>query len=351
METKNGQSYKQKRRGKYKRWNRGGKIPNLKPNSEPKPTRLARLAESVKSGLSKVWATVKSLPASVWSWIKAANIKNLFKKFFSLALLVLSFALASVAVMSGKQVHMEYLSWLSTGKIFKACTNEFCNGGTGTAFLVVAQSGNSYVLTNSHVCKMGKGKLYFNYIDGNGKSVTFSGRILEDSDETDLCLLENNSGNSGFYLDFSDVTRSSMLTVMGHPLGNPLTITQGFAVSREKVIIDIGVIFEESMPDDLKNFLGENLSPYLMDESQCQAKKNEIRVVNIAPHLSNGLAKICSLTFMSIKSTVDVRPGNSGSPVLSHWGTVSGIIFALNAHEKWSYFIEAKEIRKMLSKY
>ncbi len=286
----------------------------------------------------------------LWSSLKHRAL-SAFKKSFKLSLVFLSGLFLTAVIMGGRQIHSNYLSWATHGKVFKACANQYCNSGSGTAFLVRAASGKSFILTNSHVCRMGKGHLYLTYV-GSEKPVVFKSRVLKDSDETDLCLLENNSGNDGLFLDLSAVSYSDILTVMGHPMGDSLTVTQGHAVSVETIRIDIGIVLSDNLPEEAKAFLRRNYPYHLMEKAQCSEKKHKIREWPIIPYMPNVMVGICSLVIQdAVKSTIEVAPGSSGSPVLSYWGRVVGIIFAMNGPEKRSFFIGASEIKKFLSQH
>jgi S1-C subfamily serine protease len=152
--------------------------------------------------------------------------------------------------------------------------------GRGTGFHIKAPSGALFILTNAHVCKL----VDANTVVRNEGGVAYPARIVHIYSLEDLCLLTPIEG--GVALPFgSEPEYQQKVSIYGHPLGGPLSFSEGFVTSRV---------------DD--EFI----------------------------------------------SNAQIEPGSSGSPVLSG-DKVVGIVVALNPKNYNSFFISVDAIRGFIS--
>lgn len=168
--------------------------------------------------------------------------------------------------------------------------------GSGTGF-VVDYEDKQFLITNSHVCGLQlDGKLLAkSRADSFDYSVI---KILKDDPEHDICVLEAPENASGLSLhngfDIGDTVH-----VLGHPIGYPLHRNSGEIITQIMIQIDYS-----------RNIFIPEIR--LMDAFQLAAT---------------------------------ISPGNSGSPVVNHFGQVIGIIFAGSSINSYTaFFIHARHI-------
>ena len=210
------------------------------------------------------------------------------------------------------------------------------NGGGGTGFQVTAPSGQNYIMTNSHVCEgaltQSQSKDSLIVMDDSGNSIRR--KILENSDFTDLCLLEGLPGVEGLKLANRGPSLGDTEYIVGHPLLRPLSVSHGEVVGLKDVKIPIGQI--NSLEDELK----------------CDLPKNEI--ANIEVEIFGTVKvpfRLClNVTKSSFMTTVLIFPGNSGSPMVNMYGEVTGVAFAADA-TNWAYAVSLKDVRRLLLLY
>lgn len=192
----------------------------------------------------------------------------------------------------------------------------------GTGFLIQAPSGDVFTMTNRHICQLGRdGKLEAHWDNSERIEVL---NILEVHETADLCILTGVPGASGLILA-DELTWYDTLTAIGHPLLKPLTIAQGWAISRGQVdIVD---------PD--------------LSEAECSAEGGKPGTVS-TPF---GPLVICQQSFDGIETSIIAYPGNSGSPVFNPSGGVVGVIFASSSGTNWGVMVPLDTVQKMLAVY
>lgn len=201
------------------------------------------------------------------------------------------------------------------------------NGGTGV--LVQAPSGNTYLLTNSHICDRSKnGMVYIK----NSHYPLHERLILSNSLTSDLCVIQWSGPEQGFKLN-TKFKNHEPIIVVGHPLLKDLTISTGYISSLSQRV-------------ELIDFIIKN------DDQQCNKPKQFKKLIPIEFFgIIVGEIKACMLSLNGVFTTAPVRPGSSGSPVFNKNYEVIGLIFAGVELTNWSIMVPASDIVEFLKSF
>lgn len=192
--------------------------------------------------------------------------------------------------------------------------------GGGTGFLVNTPSGNTFILTNNHVCGLGNeaGMLLIDQ--------EYYAQIVASSPDHDLCLVSNPLNWDGISVA-SDSRDGQDVYIVGHPLLEPLALVKGQISGTMNVPIFIGY----NLPCDGKNDKKIDLSDDVMAAFF-------------------GITSACVRTYEAQATTLNILPGNSGSPVVNHEGRIVGVAFAGREDGPGrGYIVPLKYIQKFLS--
>ncbi len=279
------------------------------------------------------------------------KLLSLLPKARRLATSALSLALIAgslgLLVIKAPELHGHYLryevgsrTYMIKGKL---------DGGGGSGFQVKAASGQSYIVTNSHVCEGALGqsedKTALLVVKDDGTSLRR--RIIENSDFTDLCLLEGMPGVDGLSLS-SEPGLGETAYVVGHPRLRPLSVSSGQAVGRSDVQI---LAYVMPTGDSLLDLMLE-MTGMLNKEGKCELPKNQIVEIPVEMMGTEvGKIRLClNVTRSAYMTTIVIHPGNSGSPMVDMWGNVEGVAFASDG-TNWAYSVSLSDLRKFLSRY
>lgn len=259
------------------------------------------------------------------------SIKTLVDKVKGPVSTVLSALLfvASISYLSVKapELHNAYLRYKVGSKVYMI--KGHMKGGGGTGFAIKAPSGKSYIVTNSHVCEgaLTQSNDKTSLLVVGEESVTRR-KIIENSDFTDLCLLEGIPDVEGLSIG-TEPTLGEIEAIVGHPLLRPLSISKGEIVGAMDVYIPVGYATTE---EEIK---------------KCSERKNSIQDVDLGFIVVRACFNVTKDAYMS---TIIIYPGNSGSPVVSSTGSVVGVAFASD-HTNWAYIVSLKDLKEFLKTY
>ena len=245
----------------------------------------------------------------------------------------------SMVILGAKstELHSKWLRSRVESKIYRIKDSPTSGGGTG--FAVKAPSGNTYILTNDHVCGVSKDGEHVMVETESGAYI--SRRILSRSDFTDLCLVEAIPGVEGMSLG-SDPSPGDTLYVVGHPSLLPLTMIRGEYIGREDVDIIKGVISAKG-PD--------GVSIEVPGAKQCQGEKNVIEENDVQSFFGAYHVTFClNVTRAAYTTNAQIQPGSSGSPIFSFFGNVNGVIFA-GDQMGWGRAVSRTDIVRFLKMY
>lgn len=202
--------------------------------------------------------------------------------------------------------------------------------GNGSGVIINSEKSSSFVLTNAHVCEIAeKG---YTFVVKN--KIRYRVTHLKKSKEHDLCLMRV-TGDLNAKTKISDEIPKlfDKMTVMGHPRGGSLVITD--AVFSSNAIFQVNDI-ENGLPCDQipKELLPPRDRKYL--------KK-------ICKNYGGVFPSIVMLDSMIISAVV--MPGSSGSPVFNKKGQLTALIFGIRAGVDmagYAHAVPLKYIRQFL---
>ena len=221
------------------------------------------------------------------------------------------------------------------------------NGGGGTGFQVTAPSGTNYIVTNSHVCK------YIQEHDSAANAQTvvvvddagnwIRRRIIANSDQSDLCLVEGAPGIDGLSLG-SEPKVGDHVTIVGHPHLRPTTLSSGEVIGSEDTqLLD----YIMSVKDNL-------LLAFMLPtkDGKCDLPMNEIKTVPVPLNDGGGEVQLCLVNITGVYLTsVVIYSGNSGSPMVDFYGRVVGVAFAADDRDNYASVISLSDLKTFLAKY
>lgn len=243
---------------------------------------------------------------------------------------VLSFVVAGAVVASVffgtsilQNLHLQYIRYQS--KDIVTLLNE--RGGGGTGFVIKSPKGDLYILTNRHICRSTQsGKLFAIY-----REDTYLVNIVREYDLNDLCLVKAPESVHSHLKIAKSISLGERVFAVGHPLLEPITVTEGEISSNVTI----------SMPE------GYNVGP-----KDCSKPGMHLEDLSENPFaLFVGIRNVCIQDYDSQSSTLSIQPGNSGSPVLNIYGSVSAVVFAANESGTHSYLVPLSAIKDFLNAF
>lgn len=211
------------------------------------------------------------------------------------------------------------------------------NGGGGTGFAMKGASGESYIVTNDHVCEISKDKTTMLVIDDEGNALRRN--ILYRSEYSDLCLLEGIPGVEGLKLG-SRPSIGQIVAVVGHPALRPVTLSRGEIIGTQDISIIAALIGEKSVPMTIFGFP-------IYTKEECSLAKQKIVTVET---MFGPLAICVNITKGAYLSNALIQGGSSGSPVVNFWGNVIGVAFAGDDYG-WGVFVSYDDLKELLRMY
>lgn len=251
----------------------------------------------------------------------------MFKKFKSF--LKFSLSAAFVAVLIGGSIiqlsdfNHRFIRYRVGSKVVKIM--EPTKGG-GTGFHVKGKSGQTYILTNAHICEMSdKGQPLQVTLEGSDKPI--ERKVIFVSKEHDMCLMEPVPGVDGLTLA-KNVDIGEEITIVGHPNLRPLILSKGELVDKDATtrIAKFIVISEEL------------------------AKQCDGEIIDVMTFF--GPIPVCFSIDKAYQVAAISYPGNSGSPVVNKYGNVIGLLYAGRGDVvNDAYLVKLEFIKELLELY
>lgn len=224
-------------------------------------------------------------------------------------------------------LHEKYLVYVKGQSVVRITNEEGNHGGTGSH--IKAPSGEVYILTNAHVCEIGK-KTGSVFVAQDYYETKIERRIIAISQDTDLCLIEALPDNRSLTISSNPPYAQEQVYVLGHPKLYPLTISKGRIIAEvpEVRVLTALILTEE-------------------DEAACKAPKNRIEDIETI----FGKMHVCLIAIPGYLTTVTILPGNSGSPVVDKMGRLVAVAFAGDNSSNWGIFVTHSDIIQFLKYY
>lgn len=250
----------------------------------------------------------------------------------------------ALAVLKMPELHNKYYRAAVGSKVYMIRDSVRSGGGTG--FAIVAPSGQSYIMTNDHVCD----------VSSDGRTVLVTGdegsmrrNIVAHDENSDLCLIEGLPGVEGLPVAWSGPELGDTITVVGHPRLMPTHVAKGEMTGKETISIRMGPISVIDPRSGQEELISEQDGGIL--EKDCQMNKNSITTLEIDAMFMVLKVKFCVMTVQDAYVTsVVIYPGNSGSPVVNFWSNVIGVAFASDS-TNWGRMVPLQDIKAFLKNY
>jgi len=225
----------------------------------------------------------------------------------------LAFVVGAYMVLKAPQYHADYLRYKVGPNVVTITTKSKRNGGTG--FFVQAPSGKVVLLTNNHVCGLADrtGKVLVTTQDNE----EYNAKVLHKFKKHDLCIVENKTTKSGLTVA-SSVDIGEEIGHVGHPQLYPLTLTRGQLIGYATIPIATGMVNHPR---------------------ECPQGSKAVNALFFI---------VCITEYDSGLTTVPSQGGSSGSPIISFWGNVVGVLFAGDS-SSWSVIVPLKYVKEFLA--
>jgi S1-C subfamily serine protease len=242
------------------------------------------------------------------------------------------------------EMHNKYLRSSVGNKVYMIRDSNESGGGTG--FAVKAPSGQSYILTNDHVCEVSSDGLT---VLVTGDEGSMRRRIIAHDENSDLCLIEGLPGVEGLSVASFGPSLGDTLNVVGHPLLMPKHVSSGELTGASDVSIPLGPISVINPRTGKEEFISPEEGG--VDPKQCTMNKHSQEMVDFDMFFFVLKVKFCVMTVKDAYSTaVTIHPGNSGSPVVNFWGNVVGVAFASNK-TNWGRMVPIQDVKSFIKNY
>lgn len=197
------------------------------------------------------------------------------------------------------------------------------HGGTGFA---INLSGKTYTLTNAHICDIAENNTLHAIVNNRTINVT----VVERSPDADLCLVSAVPNLAGLSLSPTPPYQSQDIVVLGNPYLQPKTSIQGQVTGKEKIDIIIAA----------------NVT-----QEQCEERGGTYHNIDNPFMIAIGINSLCDKVYDTIRTTLVIYPGNSGSPIVNLDGEVVSVLFAGDGRTNWGFGVTNEDLNNFLRGY
>lgn len=248
-------------------------------------------------------------------------------KLFRLSKTAAVFVASGIIVLSGffispvlENAHLWYIHSLSSNVV--EILNHDKGGGTG--FLVKGKSGRVYIMTNNHICQSADNQPLVVIYQGNMILST----VIKSYELNDLCIISAPSYAKSTFRIAKKVYPGERVYSIGHPYLEGDTVTQGELSADVTISISVG----------------QNVDP-----AKCAGETYRLYDLSTNPAAAVfGIFNECVRELPALSSSVNIMPGNSGSPTVDIYGNVVGVVFAANQYGSHSYHVPLFALRNFL---
>lgn len=222
---------------------------------------------------------------------------------------------------SAPSIHNQYLRYTVGDSVVKVLSPL---GGGGTGFAVQGASGEHYIMTNEHVCAAAVDDIMYIMRDGDEAELS---KVVYRDNKHDLCLLEGNSKYKPLKIADSRPDLGDFHYIVGHPGLRPLTVFSG-------------------------EYIGEfdyNKYSILSNKDECNGQ-----IIDLDPLSAFflGIDWVCINQVKAYSSTSFAYRGNSGSPVVTAYGNVIGVLFSGSLEEERNNnLVPLEDIQRVLVQF
>lgn len=225
------------------------------------------------------------------------------------------FAVFFTAVL-GPKIYKDFVYSHNEPKVFYVEVVSPTTNGHGTGFHVKNSKGKVFLVTNKHVCGFSPAATVTIYKNEE----EFLSRVIRLSKTKDLCALDPVPDAKVYNLNHR-LYVNEPVTSVGYPSNYPLYVSEGDIVG--------GINYRVPVAADSKE--------------ECEKNNGEWSTIPILTISINH----CTLNNKVIVTSVQVRPGNSGGPLVDFFGNAVGMVTSVDQFG-WGMAIPAKDIEDFL---
>lgn len=282
--------------------------------------------------------------------------KRIIRFKIKLALVTISVSLAATTcALNVPHMYKSFIRHKVGSKVVAVTVTEFSkdrdNTGGGTGFHVKAPSGQTFIVTNRHVCDDSKDGLMWVTVDGVTTDRKL--KILKKSDQADLCLMEPIPGIEGLEIGETPSVGDDVIYV-GHPRLQARTYVAGELVGTKLETVIRGQVGREIEEKDCRadkdSYIADTYEVYLLFRHLPQdMDDNGSGLTSIMEDMIKASKKVpvCYERGQAYVTTLDVYGGASGSPMVNIYGDVVGVIYA-GEQGQWGYAVILAELKQLL---
>lgn len=210
----------------------------------------------------------------------------------------------------------------SNHKIMSSVVKLTGERGSCSGTQVKAPSGKKYILTAGHCSVLADRGIIEVHTEDAGN---YFSKVLEESNDSDLLLLEPAPGISGIKIA-NDLSRFETLRSFTRGAGLPTYETSGNMIAERIVQFEMNPIGSDE------------------ERTTCHKAKNAIESVNLFDMI---VYEVCTVRVVETIMSTPIAPGSSGGLIANKWGELAGVASAGGGG--YYYAVTLKDIQRFLS--